>query len=649
MLSNLRAFAQSPWSAVLIFLIILSFAAFGLPGIFTGSGTAVVVVGKEQVSARELAQAYQRDIRDRQTDNPGYTRQEAQAENLGDDTLRQLMVRAAFLGKARELGLSVSDEALVESVRDFFVNPATGQYDYQIMQQTLNQLNMNENQFQDDQVAELIRQQLFVSLSSGITPPSILMDTRIGAALEQRRMRALFLDNSVLDEFTAPTDEQLLELMENESYRFVRPEYRAFTLARFRLQDFLVDIEVDETVLRDTYQYELESGQIGTPARRTFTQIDATDEATAQMVRDRLTAGETASEVAAELGLMPPLEHDDIQIEVIPDTVLRDRVFELPAGSIEIIEGNFNWYVAFVSAAIDENIPTYEERLPELQTIAADTDARNLMYDRLGEFESIRGGRGGATLEEAGAEAGVPIEVFTALSQAGRDRSGAWAAPTQQFTPSGQFQLISELQGDVLNSAFEQPVSFETPIEQYNETDYFALRVDEIIPSRPYTLDEARAEAEQRWYAIQANTALTALVESARDRVESGEALDDVAASIGGRVGSATLGRTEQLGEFAPIVVQTAFGASEGDTVLLAPDDRYPNVAVIVVDEIIPGDASTITPAQMVGAQNAMLEQMSEDVFYSMQAALMDEYELHNPVIDTRLRASALGENLDPQ
>ena len=68
MLTSFRQFAQSPVALVIILLLVMGFALYGVGGIFTGSGTAVVVVGQQQISQRELARAYQREL-DRITDH----------------------------------------------------------------------------------------------------------------------------------------------------------------------------------------------------------------------------------------------------------------------------------------------------------------------------------------------------------------------------------------------------------------------------------------------------------------------------------------------------------------------------------------------------------------------------------------------------
>ena len=162
MLSNFRKFAQSPAAVVLLGLLILSFAVWGVSGIFTGSGTAVVIVDDEQVSLAELQSSYEQELRRIQAQDPSFTREQAQQIGIGDQVLQRLISRAAHIAKADDLALSVSGTALVNEVSTYpaFQNPATGRYDYDTMQMTLRSSQMTEAQFQQQLEGDLLIGQL---------------------------------------------------------------------------------------------------------------------------------------------------------------------------------------------------------------------------------------------------------------------------------------------------------------------------------------------------------------------------------------------------------------------------------------------------------------------------------------------------------
>ena len=79
MLSNFRSFAQSPLALVIIVLLVLAFAIAlpGSGGIFTGSGDAVVTVGPERISQRELSSAFNGEVRRLQDQDSSITAEQA--------------------------------------------------------------------------------------------------------------------------------------------------------------------------------------------------------------------------------------------------------------------------------------------------------------------------------------------------------------------------------------------------------------------------------------------------------------------------------------------------------------------------------------------------------------------------------------------
>ena len=645
MLANIRSFAKSPYAIVLIGLIILSFAVWGVGGIFTGSGTAVVVIGKEQVSARELSLAYEREIQNIQLQDPSYTQERARQQGLGDRVLQNLITQSTFLAKASEMGLVISGDSLFDEISNYeaFQNLATGQYDYDAMLQTLAQNRTTEAQFQDSLTDSLVYGQMINTLASGVTAPPVLAQTRYLVMQEQRRMRALILDPSVADALEDPTDEMLQELIDNNPNStdsnglpvFTAPEYRAITLVRFQLNDFLSDVDFDENVLQETYDYQLETGAIGTPAIRSLVQLTTGDEETALAVTARLAAGESGAAIAAELGLPAPLPQNDVQAYQIPDTALADTVFNMANGTSLAVEGDFGWYAVLITAATDANTPSFEDMLPELREQNGRALAQDNMYEAMSNFEAARGN--GATMEEAARDSGVPVEIYAPLDQFARDQSGVI-----------DFARYQSLGPDILVSAFDQITGFEVDVDQYNETDFFTVRVDEVIPSRPRRLDEVRETAENQWRDIQVNIQLSARLDEALAQLQAGEDMELVSLMTGSRIETATLKRADTAGPFTREVVGQAFRQSEGDFDIVVQTGGTQHI-ILVVDEIIAGHLELAEIGEMENAQNVITEELSNDILIASQLALQEEYNVAEANIDTRLRALALGESIDQQ
>lgn len=644
MLTNFRAFAQSPFALVIIVLLVLGFALYGVSGIFTGSGTAVVVVGNEQISQRELAQAFEREMQAVQEQNPDLTREEALQAGLGDQVLQRLIVQAAFHAKARELGIVTSDRALTTELRNYqaFLNPVTGAFDASLYRSALQNARYAPAEFERSIAEDMTRSQLAGALTAGDLNPTRMAETRYLVQQEQRRIRALILDASEADPIPDPTDEQLQAFIDANPDQvdrlglpvFNAPEFRAITLVRFQLEDYILDVDLDESILRETYDYQVENGVLGTPAQRSFVQLITPDQATADQVAARLAAGESAEAIAAELGLDTPLSQTDAQAYQVPDSQLAIAIFAMTEGETGAIEGSFGWSAIQITAATDAVVPSFDDQLDALRTEAARAEATNAMYDAMAAFEQERSN--GATLEDAAERAGVPLEAYVPLDQYARAQDGEI-----------DFERFQSLASDVLRVAFEQFAGFAINLEQYNETDWFTLRVDDIIPSQPRALEDVREQAEAIWRAAEADTQLQARADEALAQLQAGDDMELVVLTSGGRIETSTLKRDETAGSFAAHVVGQAFSLEPGIPSQVVRRGAGPHM-IVIVDEILPADLARAGLGEVEQRAAAIATEINDDILVSAQTALLSEYEIDGSSVDQRLRAAALGQTETP-
>ena len=640
MLSSFRSFAKSPLAIALLLLLCLGLILTGGNSIFTGSGTAVVVAGQQRVSINELTTAYNRAIQRRQAEQPGFSAQDAREAGLGEQVLQQLAIEAALEAKADDLGIVISGNTLAEEAarEPAFRNPVTDQYDYDTMIQTLARANMTEAQYRDGMEGELRRQQLLLSLAGGLRMPDTLARNRYDLTQEQRRITALVLDATAADEIPDPTDEDLLEFITaNPSLPdprtglpvFTAPDMRGFTLIRFQLSDFIRDVEISEETLRETYDYQVETGAIGTPAFRSLVQISTNDEATAQAAADRLSAGESAAAIATELGLGEPVILEEVQAYEIPDTDVADAVFAMAEGETASVRGRFGWTAVAVTSAIDASVPTYEEQRETIQAELARGEATNALYDQIAAFEQARAE--GATLEAAAAASGSPLEIFQPLDVYGRDAS-----------LEIDFERYATLGQEILPGVFEAPEGYATDLTQYNETDFYVARVDVIVPSHLRELDDVRLVAEARWRESELDSQLSARAEEALAQLQAGDSLDFVALTTGGRVESTTARRTDTAETFSRAVISRAFTMNPGNWERIqAASGRH---VILSVDEVITADTAALAGSALNDLAAVISQEGTNDVFQSLQLALETEYELNSGAIDRALVAQALGE-----
>ncbi|MEQ8433956.1 MAG: SurA N-terminal domain-containing protein [Oceanicaulis sp.] len=629
MLSAIRSAARSPLiGGFIIALLIAAFALFGVTDIFRTGGTAAVIVGPERVGVQEVSRAYERQLQQIQRENNRFTREQAEELGLGDRIVDVLTAQAALDAKAGELGLSLSDEQLLSSLRSIqaFQNPFTNAFDREAYLSVLNQNGypgqMGARMFEAQLAEELSRGQLIDAVLGGVRAPAVMASARRAFEQERRRVRALLLPPSLAGDVGDPTDEQLSSFITENAQAFTRPEARRFTLVRVTPDMFQADVEISEEDVQALYDFRVETGELAPPATRSFTQWSAPDQATAQAAATRIAGGESASDVSADLGLGEPVEFTEVEAFQVPDAGVADAVFAQGEGDVTAVESRLGWQVVRVTAANDPAIPTLEDVRADLEQFLAGDQSEADMLDALGVFEEAR--VGGATLEEAARAASLPAERFDLITQRGQSLEGQTAATLSQ-TP------------EILETVFTLPEGFPGDVTGYGENGYFVARVDAIEESRLPTVDEVREQASAFWRARQVDDALTAIVEDAMARAEGGESLESIALSIGGgsEVEIATLGRGETAGPFNEQLVSAAFSASEGQPFQARAGDQRTR-AIAVVSDILAPSGDPVAPERRA----ALTTELSDDLADALESAVLASYEIRR---DQLLIDQALG------
>lgn len=118
MLQQLRSASKSWVASVIIGVLVLAFALWGVADIFRGGGdTVVATVGGTDISATDYDQQLRNQIRSlsAQTQNQ-ITMEQARAIGLDRSVLDQVINRTALDEEASNLGLTASQKAVVAQI-----------------------------------------------------------------------------------------------------------------------------------------------------------------------------------------------------------------------------------------------------------------------------------------------------------------------------------------------------------------------------------------------------------------------------------------------------------------------------------------------------------------------------------------------------
>ena len=150
MLEKLRDASKTWVAAILIGMLILSFAIWGINDIFTTQrATWVARVGDVEIDQRTFEREFQQRIRRLPgADGRPITAAEARAQGFDRVVLDGLIADIAVLQEARRMGLSASDRMVRDGIAEIpGILGIDGKIDQQRLQQGLYDMGLSEAQF----------------------------------------------------------------------------------------------------------------------------------------------------------------------------------------------------------------------------------------------------------------------------------------------------------------------------------------------------------------------------------------------------------------------------------------------------------------------------------------------------------------------
>jgi peptidyl-prolyl cis-trans isomerase D len=162
---------------------------------------------------------------------------------------------------------------------------------------------------------------------------------------------------------------------------------------------------------------------------------------------------------------------------------------------------------------------TLEEVRPALEAELRKDAASEKVYALTQAYDDAH--QGGANLAAAAQKAGVPAVTIGPLAQNGRDATG---------------QPVQGLSQKLMETAWSLPAGGESEVEDAGGGEYFAVRVEKIIPPAMPPLAEVRPKLVQVWMQREVAKAMEGRAQGFADRVKKGESLDAVAKAAGATV-----------------------------------------------------------------------------------------------------------------
>ncbi|UPT61100.1 MAG: SurA N-terminal domain-containing protein [Hyphomonadaceae bacterium JAD_PAG50586_4] len=520
MLTQMRTLTRGWVAYILLFLLVVAFAIWGINDAFNGVGSNnIAEVGGRKITPQQLSRELDIELRNQRNQGANVTQQDAIDAGFHIRLLDRLIARNALYSYADKLGVSVSDTAVANYIRAIppAQNPVTGGFDQTAYNSLLQQLGFTGPEFEEIIRGDMTTEMLMNALVNGTRAPSSYGALLVAFQGETRTISVAEAPASVVGAIAAPTDAQVQTFYEENQEQLRLPEFRGLTLVRASVEDFISRVDVPEARLRE--EFDARATALTQPERRSYFRINATNEAQANDIVARLSRGEAPDAVAQALGVQVLRGENQLRNEVT-DSAVANTVFEMQANAApRVVRGQLTPFVVVRLQSITAaQAPNFAAIRDELRQAIAQDEAGEMLSAAIGVFEDARAG--GASVTEAARTAGLPTTTIAAVEQGGRDQTGA---------------PVEGVQEELLATAFETPEGEASDFLPYGDVD-MVVAVDRIIPATVRPLAEVRDDLVREWTNRERITRMRALGAEMAAAVEGGQTLAEAARARGFRM-----------------------------------------------------------------------------------------------------------------
>lgn len=503
-------------TGIILGLIAISFAVWGIGDVFKGFGqSTVATIGRTEISVAQFRQLFiERQQQLARQLGRTLSADQVRALGLPQQMLGQLLAEAALDEDARNLKLSISDATVVSFIHnDPSFRGVNGQFDTNRFHGLIRQAGFTEQRFIAEQRRTLLRRQILDSLTANLPVPETALRMQNHFLNEQRALQYVLIDAQQIGKIDAPAPDVLAKFFEERQAAFRAPEYRKIEFVLLTPAEIAARIEVSDADVKKAYDERRASFAV--PERRDLQQIIFPNADEAKAAAEKLARGMSFAELAAER----KISAKDLNLGLLAKTAIFDQAiaeaaFALPQGGVSApVEGRFGWALVRVAKIEPGSEKPLSEMAAQLKRDIALERARHELTSLRDKLEDERGA--GALLGEIAGKLGLPTRIVAATDRAGRN-------------PDGQPVEGLPQDVDLLAQAFATEIGVESDALTVPGGGYLWYEVLDVTPSRERNLDEIKDRVIERWQQEQAATRVREKAVALADKLKAGG--DDKAA-----------------------------------------------------------------------------------------------------------------------
>ena len=613
MLHAIRRFVKSWVAKALLALLIVSFAVWGIEGVFNGSTNPTIArVGTEQIDAERFIDSVLRRQNQLSRQRQALVSlQDLRAAGVDEMALQALIRDASFESELKGLELAIPAEAVAENIRSNSIfQDGQGQFSQFTYQTRLSQEGFDPIEF-ERLTRSLLGQQILVGATSNAEAYAP------GAAEamakwrgETRGIRMITMPVESAEAPADPTDAQLQEYFTANSDNFVEPDR---VWGRFLHTDVSVlaeDLAPSDEELQAAYDADPERFTV--PATRTIEQINFPDMEAAKEAAGRIADGTaTFADIAAEQEISAEaLSLGTVRQGELPEATAQAAFEATEPGIVGPIEGPFNVLLLNITGVNQGGLEPLEK--------VRDLIRQQILQERLGEripelanqVDDIRAG--GASLPEIAEQTGLPLREFSGIATDFSVAEGTF--PTAAFDPGLMAEIMDASEGE------------ERDLVDLADGSYALVMVDRIVASHLPELEAIKDKVAEAWK----NEQRLAALEARALGMIAGDAgdLDAIATATGLEiVEPEAFNREEAPTTLSGPLVEAIFSGAEGGFVS-GRNQRGTGIVLARIISINPLEAEALEE-QKTELQTALQTSVARDHLEYFARALSEKHDVN--------------------
>jgi len=614
MLDALRRGALNWMAKILLGLLIIAFAVWGVADVFRGYGRGTLArIGDTEITAEEYRQAYQDELTSiSRRIGRRLTTEQAKMLGIEQRALSRLIGAAAIDNHVRQLRLGLSEQGLADIIReDSAFHDATGRFSTQTFQNYLRQTGNSEGRYVALRRKEELRDQLTDSLLGGLAPPQLLVDLLHRYREETRAIEFFTPGYDKLVKIAEPDEAKLKEHYEQNKRAYMTPELRKINVLTLTRADAKARLPVSDEEVKTAYEEDKERYNVA--EKRRIQQLAFPDKAAAEKAYAELVKAKDFKEAAAKLGF----KDSDIELGLLTrrgmiDAKIAEAAFSLKKNELsKPLEGQFALVLVRVTEIEPGKQRAFEEVKGEIKDRLAEERASHEIQTLHDKVEDARSA--GKPLKEIAESLKLPFREIAAIDRAGMGTDGK---PVIEGTEAG----------GIAQAAFAGSAGIEAEATELPDGGYAWVDVLGVTPEAQKAFDDVKADVKTATTELERRKEVAALAAKLIERVTKGETMEAVAKEIGAKVEKTpAVTRSTSPQGLTQNAVQQAFALPKGGATSAVTADGKARTLLRVADVIA---APAATPEQNNRLKTELTRQLQTDTLAEYVNGLQARYGL---------------------